>query len=185
MRARSGVRVRLGSYRNDNYGPSYNPLDIHLPIHQDGDRPSEWLAGKLRYKIQNGQMRRYRSVPVARRAWFVTLTIAHADPSHFAPRSLVTNADFEPQRFWVHARRVAQTWVARDQQAGGSGSAFACEFRLCPVCGRTLLAVDATNYRQRQRRSKKSWTYPQGPACSVDCKPPAIIRNSKNRSKPN
>jgi hypothetical protein len=138
---------------------------------------------RLRLQIANGRMRRFRSVPVSRRAWYVTLTAIDASEKQFAPGELVAGCSFEPRRFWVHSRRLAERYVWADQDAGGHGSAFSVAYRRCQVCGQVLLSQAADDYRKALRRPQHTWHYPQGPACSVDCAPPAIIRNSKYRKR--
>lgn len=171
------------SARNYDFGRIIDPLDIIIAPRRLGDPSSAALAVKLHRQIANGRMHRFRAVPVARRAWFVTLTATETDESSFEPGQLVRGLEYRPKQFWVHARRVARTFLTADREAGGSGSAFAIEYRHCKVCCRALLAADAAAYRQRERWPIKTWQYSQGPACSVDCKP-IIIRNSKNRRKP-
>ena len=174
-----------GSNRDNYYGYPINPLDIIIEPRGPGDLPSATLSQRLRRTITNGRMRRMgRSVPVSRRAWYTTLIAIAADEQRdFKPGQLVRGMSFEPQRFWVHSRRISSSWVSRDHAAGGRGSAFAVEYRLCRVCGRVLLAQQAHDYREMDRWPQRSWHYPQGPACSVDCAPPAIIRNSKHRQR--
>lgn len=170
------------SLRNFDFGIPVAPLDILIAPRGDGDPSSAALNAKLHRLIANGRMQRFRAVPLARRAWFVTLTATETEESSFEPGQLVVGLEYQPQQFWVHARRVARTFLKADREAGGHGSAFAVEYRHCKVCGRALLAADAATYRQRERWPIKTWQYPQGPACSLDCKP-IIIRNSKNRRK--
>jgi hypothetical protein len=168
--------------RDHDYGPVTNPLPILIDPRRPGDMPSIALAALLKRRIGDGRMKRFRSVPVERRAWYVTLTKTFATEEALRGK-LVSDTAFDPQRFWVRARRVARWYVNHDQKAGGSGTAFSVECRHCRVCGRVLVAEQAHSYRERMRWPKFTWHYPEGPACSVDCKPPEIKRNSKNRSK--
>lgn len=155
-----------------------DPGEVILPPHQPGDCTAT-LTHKLRRNIASDRMARFRSVPVGRRAWQVTLTSFHAEEEDFGPGQLVVGFGFDPQRFWVHAKRLARLWVKRDQAIGGQGSGFAVQYRLCRVCHRPLLADQAAEYVRKLRRPVSRWEYRQGPACGVDCKPP-----ERKRRKP-
>lgn len=153
-----------------------------IPAGLYSEKSSAWLSRELLTRKANHNMRRFRSVPVARRAWFVTLTATEVTRESFAKGQLVQGTEFRPQQFWVHARRVARTLVAADRKSGGNGSAFPVEYRHCKVCSRVLLAAAARAYRELERWPMATWKYHQGPPCSLECKP-IIIRNSKNRRK--
>jgi hypothetical protein len=122
-------------------------------------------------KIRRRRMSAYRSVPVKRRAWYVTLTATVADQERdFGSHDLVAGFMFEPQAFWCLSRRKARALVNADLAAGGSGTMFPVEYRLCPVCGRQLLGAEAHHYRLKQMAPAHTWLFPEGPACSADCK---------------
>lgn len=167
--------------RNYDYGPVERPLPINgrKTFFELSNTPG---TAKLNQRIADGRMRRFRSVPTLRRVWYVTLTATEVNSNLFAPGQLVSGLSFEPRAFWLHARRVAYRLLEIDHANGGSGSAFAVECRRCKVCRRMLVAAEASTYRERERRPKRTWQFKQGPACSVDCKP-VIIRNSKNRRR--
>lgn len=171
-----------GSARNYDFGQIVDPLDIILPPRRPGDPSSAYLAAKLKRRIGDGRMRRFRAVPVARRAWFVTLTATETKETDFEPGQLVCGLEYRPSQFWVHARRVARKFSERDQRHGGTGDIFPVEYRHCKVCNRILLADSARSYRERERWPIHTWQFPAGPACSVDCKP-VILRNSKYRKR--
>jgi hypothetical protein len=123
-------------------------------------------------KIHNERMRKYRSLPVLNRVWWVELSIVQASESDFSGRDSASTLTFTPQGFWLRSRRKAKAYVDADHRAGGSGSMYAVEYRRCAVCGRTLLGPEATAYRERQRGLARLWAYPdQGPQCNLECKP--------------
>ncbi len=134
--------------------------------------PKEDLARRrLNRKLCNRRMRTYRSVPVKRRVWYVTLTEVSADLNQFGKHDLPNGLSFEPQAFWCKSRRKARAMVRTDREAGGSGAMFPVEYRLCPNCGRVLLGPAAAEYRVKWRMPPRMWHYADGPACSLDCRP--------------
>ena len=160
-------------------------LDRLLRPAQPGDPSSAWLAKKLHERAANRYMRSFRSVPLARRAWYVELSVISSSESSFAQGQLIPGLTREPQRFWVRARRVARSWAERDRAAGGIGSMFPVELRHCKVCERILIGPQAAEYRVKERRPQSKWEFTIGPTCSVECRPKPIIRNSKYRRKAN
>src|ERR1035437_1576679 len=101
-------------------------------------------------KLHNKRKRKYRSLPVLNRVWWVELSIVQASESDFSGRDSASTLTFTPQGFWLRSRRKAKAYVDADHRAGGSGSMYAVEYRRCAVCGRTLLGPEATAYRERQ-----------------------------------
>ena len=121
--------------------------------------------------IRRQRMLTFRSVPVKRRVWWVTLTATVTSADQFAPGELPMALTFTPDAFWCLSRRKAKAILARDHASGGSGTMYPVEYRLCAVCSRVLLGPDAHDYRMKQMKPVATWTYPQGPACNMDCKP--------------
>jgi len=131
----------------------------------------ETILVKRNRKIRRERMERYRSVPIVSRVWWVELTKLEADRSWFGQRDLPTGLTFEPQKFWCCTKRKARQLVEWDRARGGSGSMYPVEFRRCPVCDRAMLGAQATEYREKLAKPKRTWHYPQGPACNMECKP--------------
>lgn len=166
--------------KNPGYGPVRGGLDMKLPLPREGDISSATLARRLRLAATNSRMRRFRSVPVSRRAWYVTLTVVMASRADFAQGQLVRGLVFQPQAFWVHSRRLAKHWLLRDTRAGSTAATmFAVEYRICTVCGRILLAAEAQKYRLKQRRPFHKWEFTEGPACGVECRPRPVLRQRR------
>jgi len=127
---------------------------------------------RIRLRIARGRMQRFRSVPVMRRAWYVTLTATQADrDADFGSHDLVAGLTFTPQEFWCLSRRKARALIERDHQADGTGTMYPVEYRLCPVCGRQLLGAEAHDYRLKQMAPARTWHFSEGPACNLECKP--------------
>ncbi len=135
------------------------------------DEQRETKLERLSRHINRERMLKFRSVPVKRRLWWVELTATQVGEGEFKRGELAAGLTFGPQGFWCWSRRKAKRLVGLDVAAGGSGSFYAVECRLCAVCGRILLGPEANEYRGKQMRAKRSWQYPQGPACNLDCKP--------------
>ena len=131
----------------------------------------ECIDARIRRRVAHSRMRRFRSVPVTRRVWYVTLTVTQADEAQFGSHDLAAGLSFGPQEFWCLSRRKAKTLIEADHAAGGHGTMYPVEYRLCPVCGRTLLGPEAHDYRVRMHQPIKCWQYEDGPACGPDCKP--------------
>jgi hypothetical protein len=168
-----------------NYGPVTSALPVLLPRRGPDDPSSAWLAKELRRRAANSRMRRFRAVPLTRRAWYVELSVINSSEASFRSGQLIPGLTWEPQKFWVRARRVARSWAERDRAAGGIGSMFPVELRHCKVCARILIGQQAADYRVKERRPRSVWEFTSGPACSVECQPKPIIRNSKLRRKAN
>ena len=131
----------------------------------------EAVNAKIRKRVARSRMRRFRSVPVARRIWWVTLTATHASLDQFGPKDLPASLAFDSQTFWCLSRRRARQLVISDQAAGGHGVMYPVEYRHCAVCGKMLIGPAAHDYRQKQLRPMSTWHFKDGPACSMDCKP--------------
>jgi hypothetical protein len=160
------------SKRDKSYGPVTDPLNVDWSAWQPAGMSREAIDLRIRRRIARARMQRFRSVPVKRRVWYVTLTAAVADQERdFGSHDLAAGLTFEPQAFWCLSRRKARALVNRDHASGGSGAFYPVEYRLCPNCSRVLLGPEAHNYRQKQLRPISTWQFPAGPACSADCKP--------------
>jgi ABC-type bacteriocin/lantibiotic exporter with double-glycine peptidase domain len=148
-----------------------NPLDTDWSAYKIPCWDQEAVNAKIRRRVARSRMRRFRSVPVARRIWWVTLTATEVSLDQFGPKDLPASLAFDSQTFWCLSRRRARQLVTSDQAAGGAGSMYPVEYRHCPVCGRMLIGPAAHDYRQKQMRPMSSWQFDDGPACSMDCKP--------------
>src|SRR6185437_3378762 len=131
----------------------------------------ETLIEQRNRKIKRELMRTFRSVPVKRRVWWITLTSTEVSEEDFSPKELTSALTFTPQSFWCLSRRKAQRLVDRDRRNGGAGALYPVEFRLCAVCSRPLLGQEAHDYRLKQMKPRASWHFRTGPACNMDCKP--------------
>jgi hypothetical protein len=160
------------SKRDKDHGPVTDPLNVDWSAWQPAGMSREAIDLRIRRRTARARMQRFRSVPVKRRAWYVTLTATVADQEQdFDPHDLVAGLTFEPQAFWCLSRRKGRSLVERDKLAGGKGTMYPVEYRLCSVCGRQLLGPEAHDYRLKQLKPASTWQFPQGPACSEDCKP--------------
>ena len=121
--------------------------------------------------IKRQIMLSFRSVPVKRRVWWVTLTNTVATREEFGHHDLPASLTFEPQAFWCLSKRKAKAILARDHASGGSGTMYPVEYRLCAVCSRVLLGPEAHEYRMKQMKPAATWHFEQGPACNLACKP--------------
>lgn len=137
------------------------------------------LVKRLRH-IKRERMLKFRSVPVARRAWWVTLTATSVSGADFKAGELPAGLTFSPQEFWVLSRRKAKALVGVDVARGGSGRLYPAEYRICPVCSRVLLGAEAAEYRKKQMRPIDKWDFATGPACNLDCKPRGRGVNGEN-----
>jgi len=157
--------------RDHDYGPVIDPVNTDWSQWKIPGYSQEAVNLRIRKRVARSRMLRFRTVPVCRRVWFVTLTATQAIESEFKPRELAAGLTWTPQQFWCLSRRRARVIVDRDRAAGGSGSLFPVEYRLCPVCGRLLLGAEANSYRMKQMTPARRWHFPDGPACNMDCKP--------------
>jgi hypothetical protein len=155
----------------DNYGPATDPVNTDWSAWKKQNYTQEAMDALIRQRVARSRMRRFRSVPVARRAWWVTLTGTEASREEFGRVELAARLSFDPQAFWCLSRRLAQRLVSRDRSAGGSGTLYPVEYRLCAVCGRALIGSEAFEYRRKQMRPMSTWHFPEGPMCGVECKP--------------
>jgi hypothetical protein len=136
------------------------------------DDPQRETKLELRNRhIRRQKMLTFRSVPVKRRIWWVTLTRTSAAFENFSPRELPKGLTFDPQAFWCLSRRKAKRLVDADRQAGGSGALYPAEYRLCAVCSRPLLGPEAHAYRMKQMKPERTWQFEAGPMCSASCEP--------------
>ena len=143
--------------------------DLRYKDWNDPNRES--VLAKRNAKIRRRRMKEYRAVPVCRRVWFVTLTATSASLDTFSSHDLPAGLTWTPQEFWCLSRRKAKALTSLDKLAGGSGTCFAVEYRLCPNCGRLLLGPEAREYRDKLMAPKRKWHFADGPACNLECKP--------------
>ena len=148
-----------------------DPLYTDWSAYRIAGWDQEALNAKIKLRVAKSRMRRFRSVPVARRIWWVTLTATDACLEDFGPRDLPASLAFDSRTFWCLSRRRARQLVTSDQAAGGQGSMYPVEYRHCAVCGKMLIGPAAHDYRQKQMRPMSTWQFKDGPACSMDCKP--------------
>lgn len=153
------------------YGPVTDPIFTDWSAYKIPGWDQEAVNAKIKRRVARSRMRRFRSVPVARRIWWVTLTATHASLDQFGPKDLPASLAFDSQTFWCLSRRRARALVISDQAAGGQGAMYPIEYRRCPVCGKMLIGPAAHDYRQKQLRPMSTWHFKDGPACSMDCKP--------------
>ena len=160
------------SRRDKGYGPVTDALNVDWSAWRIPGMSQDAIDLRIRRRIVRARMLRFRSVPVKRRAWYVTLTATAADRERdFKGHDLVAGMTFEPQAFWCLSRRKASALVDADTAAGGAGTMYPVEYRLCAVCGRVLLGPEAHDYRMKQLKPEWTWHFPAGPACNIDCKP--------------
>ena len=157
--------------KSDNLGPVTDPLPTDWSAYQIPGWNQEAINAKIKQRVARSRMRRFRSVPVARRIWWVTLTATVACTEDFGPHDLSASLTFDGRAFWCLSRRRARALVISDQAAGGQGSMYPVEYRRCPNCGRMLIGPAAHDYRQKQLRPMSTWQFKDGPACGIDCKP--------------
>lgn len=169
------------SGKNVGYGPVTGALDVRLPAKRENDVPSATLSLRIRTQTTNHRMQRFRSMPIRRRAWFVTLTKTKVTERMVAAQ-LVVGLPFREYEFWLHSRRMAKQLVIADQRIGGTGNLFPVEYRRCCVCERVLLAAEAQTYRLKMRRPFWKWEYKEGPACGVECRPPQPKRRPQSNA---
>ena len=145
---------------------------MKLPDYPKRDDPlREPKLVKRNQIIKRQRMLTFRSVPVKRRIWWVELTSTAVSESSFQPGELPESLTFDSNRFWCLSRRRAKAILAKDHAAGGSGTMYPVEYRLCNACSRVLLGPEAHQYRLKMLKPMATWQYPQGPACNMDCKP--------------
>ena len=147
------------------------PLKTDWSAYQIPGWDQDAVNAKIKLRVAKSRMRRFRSVPVARRIWWVTLTATVASLEEFGPHDLSASLTFDGQAFWCLSRRRARALVISDREAGGQGAMYPVEYRHCAVCGKMLIGPAAHDYREKQMRPTKDWQYTDGPACSMDCKP--------------
>jgi len=148
---------------------TWRKCDLEYPKRDDPDR--EPKLDRLSRHIKRERMLTFRSVPVKRRIWWVTLTRTSASFEDFKPQELAASLTFEPQAFWCLSRRKARALVGLDREQGGSGTLYPVEYRLCAVCSRVLLGPEAAAYRKKMMKPMATWQFEQGPMCGASCKP--------------
>jgi len=147
------------------------PLKTDWSAYQIPGWDQDAVNAKIKLRVAKSRMRRFRSVPVARRIWWVTLTATEASLDQFGPKDLPASLAFDSRIFWCLSRRRARALVISDQAAGGQGAMYPVEYRRCPVCGKMLIGPAAHDYRQKQLKPMSTWQYKDGPTCGMDCKP--------------
>jgi hypothetical protein len=73
---------------------------------------------------------------------------------------------------WFRGRSSGRAKILerQDRQAGGRPELTTVEYRLCPVCGRLLLSLEAVARRELDESGPLGRTLP----CSGDCKPSEV-----------
>lgn len=166
----------------ENHGKVQNPLNTDWSAWRLPGESQESMDLRIRRRTSRSRALRFRSVPVARRIWWVTLTVAAVSVSEIDSQHLPVGLTFDPRAFWCKSKRLARRFCDRDVAMGGSPALYPVEYRLCPVCHRMLLGAAAADYRLKLMRPVKKWQYERGPACSSECVMPALGRPAKRRA---
>jgi hypothetical protein len=143
-------------------GLYFVPPRADLPFHTK-------LQRRIR-REENHRKSGYMTIPVARRAWHVTLTAIEI-PEHLLKAIALDSLPSDTKSFWVRRSQFAMKIAKADRDAGGKGILDCVEFRRCRVCKRVLIGPAAHEYQMKQRRGPWKWEFKQGSACGVECSP--------------
>lgn len=165
-----------------NYGRIEDPNWTDWRAWKVSGQTQDAVNLRIRKRVARSRMQRFRSVPVTRRIWWVTLSSISCQESDFGSHDLAHGLTFSPQAFWCLSRRRAQSLVSRDRLCGGAGTLYPVEYRLCPNCSRILLGPEAHDYRMKQMRPQSSWHFERGPACNSQCHESKVGRPKRSNA---
>ena len=131
-------------------------------------RSGVWPGSPQDRRIADKAMAAFRKAPRVRYAQKVTLT-ATAISQELRDRALPGFPQGE-NFIWMRNRKLSRQLVAQDRAVGGLGWLARIEYRHCRVCKQLLVGPEATDYREKMRRPKKSWDTRWGPKCNVECR---------------
>lgn len=104
-----------------------------------------------------------QKVPVARRAWRVTVDAIEM-PGWAKDKALAALSSSETH-VWFLSRRDAKVLAALNKSRGGCGTVDAVEYRRCRLCGSSLLGMRASEMREWERLHPT-----ESKQCGPDCK---------------
>lgn len=104
------------------------------------------------------------SLPVARKAYRVTLTVIEV-PQWARDIALKTLSGGE-RHVWLRSRQQARKLALHDHRRGGAGAVDPVEYRRCQRCQRLLLGAEAAEVREWIHLNPAS----QPPKCGEECR---------------
>ncbi len=129
---------------------------------------NHWPRVERRQREYRKRAMRAKGIKPAKKQWAVCVeTTAIEIPKWALEKSLKAMSSGE-HHVWFRGRKGvhAKLLAFQDEQAGGTPEMTKVEWRLCPVCGRVLLALEAEARRHLDESDLLGRTMPCGGECA-------------------
>ena len=113
-------------------------------------------------------MLRGRGIKPAKKQWVICVETTAIEIPAWARAKAETRLSQSAHRVWFRGRNSGRAKILerQDRQAGGRPEVTAVEYRMCPVCDRMLLGLEAEARRKLDESGVLGRTLP----CSSTCK---------------
>jgi hypothetical protein len=137
-----------------------------------GSMPTTWrnkwprqerVQRKERHRVLRG-----RGIKPAKKQWVICVETTAIEIPGWARAKAEPRLSQSPHRVWFRGRNSGRAKILerQDRQAGGRPELTAVEWRMCPVCDRMLLGLEAEARRKLDESGVLGRTLP----CSSTCK---------------
>lgn len=117
---------------------------------------------------------RAKGIKSAKKQWMICVETTAIEIPARALAKRDTRLEASKQRVWFRGRRNGRAKILerQDRQTGGRPELTEIEYRICPVCGRMLLGLEAAD----RRRLDESCSLGRDLHCSVVCETTRLSR---------
>lgn len=129
--------------------------------------PNPYWKASRPYRKARIRVMRNRDIRPARKRWAICVETTAIEIPGWALAKRDERFSVSKHHVWFNGRTNGRAKILerQDRQAGGDPSLTAVEWRLCPVCNRMLLSLEAEERRKLDESSKLGREIP----CSGEC----------------
>jgi hypothetical protein len=126
-----------------------------------------WPRQERTQRQERKRVLRNRGIKPAKKQWVICVETTAIEIPAWARAKAEPNLSQSPHRVWFRGRNSGRAKILerQDRQAGGRPEVTAVEYRMCPVCDRMLLGLEAEARRKLDESGINGRTLP----CSNKC----------------
>lgn len=130
------------------------------------DEVNHWPRLQRVERRRHKQFLKFKGVKPTKRQWMVCVETTVIEIPEWAKLKAEKKLSSSEHHVWFRGRNNGRAKILerQDKAAGGSPELTAVEWRLCAVCGRMLLSLEAAMRRRMDER------YGREVPCSSECK---------------
>jgi hypothetical protein len=131
-------------------------------------RRNHWPRQERVQRKERQRVLRGRGIKPAKKQWVICVETTAIEIPAWARAKAETRLFQSAHRVWFRGRNSGRAKILerQDRQAGGRPEVTAVEYRMCPVCDRMLLGLEAEARRKLDESGVLGRTLP----CSSTCK---------------